>query len=153
VHVQKITIVDVNSGMHRLAKKRVATSSIAVEQHIINAELLPFADNSFDHVVSTWTLCSIENIAQALREVRRVLKPKGEFLFVEHGQSPELEVQTWQNRLNPLQRIIGDGCNLNRNIEMLIKEQGFEITHLERFYKDKIFKILGYTYKGIAIKS
>src|SRR6516225_562590 len=99
-HVRKVTAVDPNPGMHRLAQKRIRQAGIEVDRHVLGGERLPFEDNRFDCAVSTFTLCSIEDVAQALREVYRVLKTGGTFLFLEHGLSPEPSVQKWQRRLN-----------------------------------------------------
>jgi SAM-dependent methyltransferase len=84
--------------------------------------------------VTTWTLCSIPNTAQALREMRRVLKPGGQLLFVEHGLAPEESVQKWQNRLTPIWKRIGGGCHLNRPIGALIESAGFLIKRLDTGY-------------------
>src|SRR5579871_5169813 len=83
--VRKLTTVDANPGMSPLAQKRIASSPIKVNHRVLDAEKLPFANSSFDTVVSTWTLCSIADIDQALREIHRVMKPEGRFLFIEHG--------------------------------------------------------------------
>ncbi|MBE9117370.1 class I SAM-dependent methyltransferase [Lusitaniella coriacea LEGE 07157] len=149
--VRKIVAVDPNPTMKRLAQKRIDASTIEVEFCQLSGESLPMNDNQFDCVVSTWTLCSIPNIQGALQEIRRVLKPQGRFFFVEHGVSPEPNVEVWQNRLNPLQQKIGDGCNLNRNMEKLINEAGFAIAHLDKLYMERSPKFLGYLYKGTAI--
>jgi len=98
--VYKLTAVDPNPGMHRLAQKRIKQRGIEVDQQVLSSERLPFEDSRFDCAVSTFTLCSIEDVAQALREVYRVLKTGGTFLFLEHGLSPEPGVQKWQRRLN-----------------------------------------------------
>ncbi|MBF2004540.1 MAG: class I SAM-dependent methyltransferase [Chlorogloeopsis fritschii C42_A2020_084] len=149
--IHKIITVDDNPGVQRLAQKRIQTSSITVDHRVLNGENLPMADNTFDSVVSTWTLCSIENVEQALREIYRVLKPGGKFFFVEHGLSNEPEIQVWQNRLTPLQKRIAGGCHFNRNIRQLIESQ-FDIVSLEEFYAEKTPKIMGYFYKGVATK-
>lgn len=146
-----LTTVDVNPGMHALAQKRVQTGAIAIDHQVVNSENLPMADDSFDSVVSTWTLCSIAKVEQALAEIRRVLKPGGKFFFIEHGYSPDLNLQVWQNRLTPIQKVIADGCHLNRNIQQLV-EHTFEQVTLEKFYADGLPKILGYSYKGVATK-
>jgi len=104
-----------------------------------------------DSVVSTWTLCSITNIDQALKQVYRVLKPEGKFFFIEHGLSDNPQVQVWQNRLTPLQKIIGDGCHLNRNMEALISRY-FPQTQLEKFKLETEPEIIGYLYQGVATK-
>src|SRR5439155_1455359 len=101
--VRRITTVDPNVGMHRLAQNRVRHSGIAVDQRVLSGEKLPFGSATFDYAVSTFTLCSIPNVGQAVAEVYRVLKPGGRFLFLEHGLSPEPGVRRWQRRLNRLE--------------------------------------------------
>jgi ubiquinone/menaquinone biosynthesis C-methylase UbiE len=149
--IQNLVAIDANPGVHRLAEKRIKSASLTVDHRILNGENLPMPDNSFDSVVSTWTLCSIANVQQALQEIHRVLKPGGKFFFIEHGLSNEPNVQTWQNRLTPIQKVIGDGCHLNRNIRQLLESQ-FDTVKLEEFYAEKTPKILGYLYKGTATK-
>lgn len=122
-HIQKLTTVDANPGMNALAKKRIQASDIAVEHHVLDGENLPFADQSFDSVVSTWTLCSIANVEQALKGIYRVLKPGGKYFFIEHGLSNDPQVQVWQHRLTPIQKVIADGCHFNRDIKRLIENQ------------------------------
>ncbi|MGQ4646760.1 methyltransferase domain-containing protein [Lyngbya aestuarii] len=151
-HLQKITAIDANSGMNAKAQKRIQACSLRVDNRVLNGENLPMADDTFDSVVSTWTLCSIANVEQALQEIYRVLKPGGKFFFIEHGLSNEPQVQVWQNRLTPVQKVIGDGCHLNRNIEQLIKKY-FPLVKLEKFYVPKTPKIFSYMYKGIATKA
>lgn len=150
--IYKIVTVDPNPGVHELAQKRIKASSITVEHQILSGENLPMPHNSFDNVVSTFTLCSIANVEQALKEVYRVLKPGGGFHFLEHGLSPEPKVQVWQNRLTPLQKIIGDGCHFNRNIRQLVERQ-FQHVQLEEFYLENEPKISGYLYKGVGYKA
>ena len=96
--IRKITTVDPNPGMNTLSQKRIRASRIMIESQVRGAETLPMADNSFDTVVSTMTLCSIANVAQALQEIYRVLKPGGRFLFLAHGLSSDPKVQAWQHR-------------------------------------------------------
>jgi ubiquinone/menaquinone biosynthesis C-methylase UbiE len=149
--INKIITVDNNPGVHQLAQKRIEKSSITVDHRILSGENLPMVDNTFDSVVSTWTLCSIEKVEQAVKEIHRVLKPGGKFFFIEHGLSNEPNIQTWQNRFNPIQNVIADGCNLNRNIRSIVK-QHFDQVDLEEFYADKTPKFMGYMYQGVAIK-
>jgi ubiquinone/menaquinone biosynthesis C-methylase UbiE len=149
--VQKITTVDVNAGMNKLALTRIAKSQIPVELQTLNGENLPMADNAFDTVVSTWTLCSIQKVDRAISEIYRVLKPGGKFLFIEHGLSNESNIQTWQHRLTPIQKIIGEGCHLDRDIKYLIF-QVFDRLDIREFYSPNTPKIGGYFYQGIAIK-
>lgn len=150
-NIHKIVTVDDNPGVHKLAQKRIQASSITVDHKLLSGERLPMSDNTFDSVVSTFTVCSIPNIEQAIQEIHRVLKPGGKFFFCEHGLSNEPEIQLWQNRLTPIQKVIGGGCHLNRNIKQLVKKQ-FESVNLSEFYADKLPKITAYFYKGIATK-
>ncbi|MBI4851996.1 MAG: class I SAM-dependent methyltransferase [Acidobacteria bacterium] len=151
--VKKISTVDINPGMNSLAKARVKATGIEVVQHLITAEKMPFEESSFDTIVSTWTLCSIPDVDKALSEVYRLLKPKGQFLFLEHGLSNETSIQIWQNRLNRLQNILGDGCHFNRNIASLVAKQPWQITEDKQFYIKDMPKIASYMYQGTAIKT
>lgn len=151
-NIHKIIAIDANPGVNALAQKRLQASSITVDYRVLNGENLLMADKTFDSVVSTWTLCSIANVEQALKEIYRVLKPGGRFFFVEHGLSNQPQIQVWQNRLTPLQKIIADGCHFNRNIRQLVENQ-FDTVTLEEFYADEIPKIAGYLYKGVATKA
>jgi SAM-dependent methyltransferase len=148
-HVRRLTTVDVQR--QALAEPRLAASPIAVEQHTLSAEGLPFEAARFDSVVSTWTLCSIPNAVRALGEVRRVLRPGGRFFFLEHGLSPERSVQLWQHMLTPVYRLAACGCHLNREIAALIERGGLRFLSLERFYLPHEWKHTGYTFRGIAV--
>ncbi|WP_019501301.1 class I SAM-dependent methyltransferase [Pseudanabaena sp. PCC 6802] len=150
-HVEKITTIDANSGMQAIAEPRIRDSSIQVEYRVLNSESLPMPDNTFDSVVSTWTLCSIAKVNRAIAEIHRVLKPGGKFFFIEHGLSSDRNVQIWQNRLTPLQKVIADGCHLNRNIQQLVANH-FSDVAVEQFYVERLPKVGGYMYKGIATK-
>ena len=138
-----------------LLPNRVAQRSRAVAFPVqikqVSAETLPFDDRTFDCVVSTWTLCTIPDPVKALREVRRVLKPNGVFLFLEHGRSEDSKIATWQDRVNPLQRVIGCGCNLNRKIDQLIGQAGLAITKLDRFHMQHVPRLGGAMYQGSAM--
>ncbi len=146
--VDRLTGIDVNAAMLELVAEAAVPFPFRCE--VLNGEQLPFREASFDCAVSTWTLCSIRDVRPALGEIRRVLRPGGLFLFVEHGLCPEPPVQRWQHWLTPLQRRIGGGCHLNRDIAELIETSGFEICRLERFYLKKTPRFLGYTYRGTA---
>lgn len=151
-HIQKITTVDKNAGMNAFAKRRIQNSQIKVEQLTLSSEQLPIANHTFDSVVSTFTLCSITNVQQALKEIHRVLKPGGRFFFLEHGLSDKPQVQIWQNRLTPLQKIIGDGCHLNRDIYALVAAQ-FPNIKIQQFTPVNMSEIIAYIYQGVATKS
>jgi len=150
--VKKLSIVDPNPGMHALAIRRMMKSPIKIDGHVLKGEKLPFKDESYDAVVSTYTLCSIPEVGKALLEMRRVLKKGGRFYFLEHGLSKDPEVQVWQNRLNPLEKWLGDGCHLNRKIDWLIEAAGFKILKQKKFYHDKLPRFVGFFYLGTAEK-
>jgi len=151
--VRELHAIEVNKGMNELARKNLDRSSIPVTFHVLNAEQLPFEDEAFDTVVSTWTLCSIRHMERALAEVYRVLKAEGQFLFVEHGLSPEPSVQKWQHRLAPFQRVIAEGCHLDRDMEALIREAGFTIVQLRKEYAAGSTRVAGYLYIGKATRT
>jgi ubiquinone/menaquinone biosynthesis C-methylase UbiE len=114
-----------------------------------SAEAVPLEDRSVDTVVTTWTLCTIPDVHRALGEMRRVLKPTGRLLFVEHGRSPDARVRRWQDRLTPVWRRISGGCHLNRPIAQLLEEAGFRIEQLENSYMPGP-KPMTYMYEGSA---
>ncbi len=149
--VDKIAVLDPNPGMKRRAQERTDQLSIEVERYLMRSEKLMFDDASFDTVVSTFTFCSISDLNQALAELKRVLKPDGQLLFLEHGLSPDRWVSYGQRFLTPLQKHIGDGCHLDRDIPRMIKGQGFRITELEQFYLPPLPKMGGYISRGRAV--
>jgi len=115
-----------------------------------SAETIPLDDNSIDTAITTWTLCTIPDAGRALREMRRVLKPNGQLLFVEHGLAPEDSVRKWQNRLDPVWTRIAGGCHLNRPIRELILGAGFSVSTLETGYL-KGPKPMTFLYEGRAL--
>ncbi|MFM0268201.1 class I SAM-dependent methyltransferase [Paraburkholderia sediminicola] len=114
-----------------------------------SAEAIPLEDRSVDTVVTTWTLCTIPEAFRALEEMRRVLKPDGHLLFVEHGLAPEERVRKWQNRLTPAWKCVSGGCHLNRPIALLIESGGFIIDHLDTGYAPGP-KSMNFLYEGRA---
>jgi ubiquinone/menaquinone biosynthesis C-methylase UbiE len=148
--VRHLTTVDSSAGMSKLARQRIDASPIAVDQRVLDGARLPFADDSFDTVVSTFTLCSIGAVDGALRELRRVLRPGGRFHFVEHGLSDDPQVQRWQHRLTPVQRLVAGGCHLDRDIAALIAGAGFTFVRLEQSAIDGLPDLAGYCYRGLA---
>jgi SAM-dependent methyltransferase len=134
----------------KLAAKRLGATSVPVQRSGLDGQSLPFADDSFDAALSTWTLCTIPDVASALREVRRVLKPGGALHFVEHGLAPDEGVRRWQRRLEPVQKRLFGGCHLTRPIVDLLTSAGFKITELDVFYEDGSPKALGADSLGIA---
>lgn len=148
--VSRITSVDVNPGVHKLAEKRLQKSSRPVRFALVSGESLPMPDASFDAVVSTWTLCSIPDVESALLEVKRVLKPGGKFYFVEHGLSPDPAVAKWQHRLTPLQKIIADGCHLDRDHLALISGAGLKVISKRQFQAQGLPAVGAFMTLGIA---
>lgn len=114
-----------------------------------SAHAIPLSDASVDTVVSTWTLCSIPDVARALGEARRVLRPGGKLLFVEHGLAPDESVRRWQHRLNPAWKRVAGGCHLNRPIPELVQQAGFDIAHLATGYMEGP-RPMAFTYEGCA---
>jgi ubiquinone/menaquinone biosynthesis C-methylase UbiE len=151
-NVKRITTVDPNPGARKLAERRIAQSPIEVEYQTLSGEKLNLPDESFDSVVCTFTLCSIANVNAAMAEMRRILRKGGRMFFIEHGLSDEPRIQWWQNKLTPLNRIIGDGCHLNRNPREAISGSGLAIEHLDNFYLKKAPKYGAYIYRGVAVK-
>jgi len=151
-HVRHLTAVDPGVGMTQIARRRIERSHIDVDLRVQTAEELPFEDGRFDCVVSTWTLCSIRDARRAIGEIGRVLKPGGQFLFLEHGLSEEPSVQRWQRRLSPLQRRLADGCRLDVDIEALIRKGPFREVQVERFLLESTPRIVGSMYRGVAVK-
>ena len=151
-HVQKLTTVDPNPGMHQLARRRLRRSRIQVDHQMLSGERLAFGQGAFDCVVSTFTLCSIDRVDLALAEIYRVLKLGGRFLFLEHGLSPEPTVQRWQRRLNWLEGVLADGCRLTRHIGALAAAPGFTSVEIDEFYLQGVPRTHGYLYRGVATK-
>jgi len=141
--------IDPSPELLSMARGKIDGLNYAVEFLCESAEQLNLECESIDTVVSTWTLCSIQNPEKALREMKRVLKPGGNFLFIEHGASPDPRVAAWQRRINPIWSRIAGGCNVTRRIDDLIKSAGFNIAQLQTTYLPGP-RPMTYTYEGCA---
>jgi len=148
--VTKVIGVEPSQTSARLARKRIAASPFPVELIGLSAEKIPVPDASFESIVSTFTLCTIPDVAGALLEMRRALVPGGHFYFVEHGRAEDPRVERWQERLNSMQQTVFGGCHLNRHISALIEQAGFEIERLETGYLKGAPKFGGFLYRGVA---
>jgi ubiquinone/menaquinone biosynthesis C-methylase UbiE len=148
--VESLSAVDPDRVGRKLARRRIEACAAEVRFAGLDGQQIPLDAGSMDCALSTWTLCSIGNLAAALGEVRRVLKPGGRFHFLEHGLAPDPKVARWQKRLNPLQRVVGGGCQLDVPIDRRLEEAGFELSELDRFYMTGP-RSMTYLYLGVAI--
>lgn len=149
-HVTKLTGLDNNAGMLKKLAKITKGQGIELTPFLGRAEKMPFADQSFDTVVSTHSLCSMGDRELALSEVKRVLRPNGRFIFLEHGLSPDANVAKWQSRLNGIQKRFAVGCILDMQVDREISLAGFEFVELTTGYQPHETKTHGYLYEGIA---
>lgn len=141
--------VDPSAELLSMARRNTDRVSFPLELACESAEELRVDAGSIDTVVTTWSLCSIPDPLKALREMKRVLKPDGRLLFVEHGHSPDPKVQAWQRRINPIWKRISGGCNVNRKMDELIVSGGFRIVELQTMYRPGP-RPMTYTYQGSA---
>lgn len=148
--VERVFGLEPSAGMRRKAAEAVAAAPVPVELIDLPGENIPLDDASVDTVVLTYTLCSIADYEAALAEMRRVMKPSATLLFCEHGAAPDPGVARWQSRINPVWKVVGGGCNLNRPIPTLIEQAGFAIGELETMYLPKTPKFAGFNYWGAA---
>jgi ubiquinone/menaquinone biosynthesis C-methylase UbiE len=151
--VRKILAVEPSDLCMRIAGRRIASTEVAVERAGLTGESLDLPTGQFDGVLSTWTLCTIPDIDAALQELLRVLKPGGDFHFVEHGRSPDDAVRRWQHRIEPIQKRVGGGCHLTRRISERFEVAGFRMEKLDTYYFEGEPRPFGYTFEGRATKS
>ncbi|HUY64628.1 MAG TPA: class I SAM-dependent methyltransferase [Acidimicrobiales bacterium] len=151
VEVRRVLAVEPADVGRRLADRRLAASPVPVTFVGLDGAKLPLDSASVDHVLITWTMCTIPDVEAALDEMHRVLRPGGRVHFAEHGLSPDPKVAAWQDRLTPLQRWWGGGCHLNRPIARLIEGAGFAVERMDNFYI-KGPKAMGYMFEGMATK-
>jgi len=152
--VRRVTTADPMDSLPRRVRARIDAAPFPVEVHHVRADgELPFDAGRFDCVALTWTLCSIPDPVTALREVRRVLRPRGTLHFLEHVRSEDPRVARWQDRWNPLQRFFACGCNVNRDMEAIIRAGGFSLARCRRFRLDRYPRIMAEMVQGVAVRS
>ena len=148
--IEEIWGIDPSEELNAIAKKVAIEECVNVNFITSSAEDIPFPSDYFDTVLITYTMCTIPSVLQANKEIRRVLKSSGKMIFCEHGVSPDENIKKWQKRLNSIWGKIAGGCNINRNIPMLIKSSGFKIIEMDEMYLPKTPRIAGYNYWGYA---
>jgi ubiquinone/menaquinone biosynthesis C-methylase UbiE len=148
--VSKVWGLDPSPEMTKMAKRTAGSLPFEVEFIGLPGDEIPLEDNSVDTVVVTYTLCTIPETTPALRQMSRVLRPGGELIFCEHGAAPDARVRRWQDRLNPIWKQLGGGCNLNRPIPALIEAGGFRIKSLDTMYIPG-WRPASYNYWGTAV--
>lgn len=151
--VKKVYALEPNRGMMDRADEQRKRTSLHVEFIDLPGERIPLPDASVDTVVSTFTLCTIPGVADAIQGLRRVLKPSGRFIFFEHGIAPDVPVQQWQRRTEPFFHWAFEGCHVTRNIPKLISEAGFRIETVESGYLAPFPKSGSYCWWGTAVPS
>ena len=147
--VRSITGVDPAAELTDMAQRRAEQIDAEVNVLGISGEELPADDQEYDSIVCTWTLCSIPNPYRAVAEMRRVLKPKGKLIFVEHGKSDDTNIAKWQRRIEPLWKKIGGGCHLTRRADQLLADGGFALDSFESGYEPGP-KVAAFMMHGIA---
>lgn len=148
--VTKVVAVEPADLSWKRASERLTATSVPVERVGLDAQSLPLPADGCDTALSTWTLCTIPDVATALGEVRRVLKPGGTLHFVEHGLAPDEKVRRWQHRVEPLQKRLFGGCHLTRNIADLLTAAGFRLSEVEIFYEGSPKMMTAHTL-GVAV--
>jgi len=149
-NIEKLYALDPSRELYKYAEDRVKSATFSVQYLQNSAENIPLEDNSVDAVVSTWTLCSIPDLPKALKEVHRVLKPEGKFLFVEHGKSSRKLNSAIQKLITPVTRHFTGNCHLDRRIDNFITSAEFKIENLETFPEEG--RPLMFSYSGVGVK-
>jgi ubiquinone/menaquinone biosynthesis C-methylase UbiE len=147
----KVLAIDPATTGRKLAAQRIARCAVPIEFAGLDAGALPADDGSVDHVLSTWTLCTVPDPALALAEIRRVLRPGGSLHFAEHGLAPDEKVARFQHRFTPVQRRVFGGCHLDRPIDQLVTDAGFELAKLDTYYMPGP-RWVGYTFEGVGTR-
>jgi ubiquinone/menaquinone biosynthesis C-methylase UbiE len=149
--VRRLYALEPNAGMVRYAERERAATGLDVSFLDLPGERIPLDDAAVDTVVSTFTLCTIPGVDEALKGVRRVLKPEGRFLFFEHGRSPDPRLRRWQRWSEPVTRFLFEGCHVTRDIPSLIETSGFRVEDLQTGYLSPFPKSWTYCFWGAAV--
>lgn len=148
--VTRVIGLDPSEESWKMAGERAAALPFPVEFVGLPGEQIPLDEKSVDSVLVTYALCTIPDPVKALEGMRRVLKPGGKLIFCEHGAAPDADVLKWQNRVNPVWKVLFGGCNLNRRMPDLIRQGGFRIDDLQQMYLPSTPRVAGYNYWGVA---
>ncbi len=149
--VSKVYALEPNPGMIRLAEQQRRRTKLDIEFLDLPGERIPLENGCVDTVVSTFTLCTIPGVVEAIRGIGRVLRPGGKFIFFEHGLSPDPRVRRWQRWSEPIPHWVFEGCHITRDIPSLIARGGFRIEQMETAYLASFPKSWSYTWSGTAI--
>ena len=151
--VRSLAGIDPHAGLLERARAQAQAAGWEVDFRQACGEDLPFRDARFDTVVCTYTLCSVANPDAVLAEARRVMKPDGRLLFLEHGRAPDAEVKVWQERLQPVWKRLAGGCHLARPVGASFRARGFEVEPLGQEYLPKAPRAMGWMEWGVARRS
>jgi ubiquinone/menaquinone biosynthesis C-methylase UbiE len=151
--VSHLWALEPSAEMRERAAERVAASPLPIEYLDLPGEQIPLDDESVDTVLITYTLCTIPDVAAALSQMRRVMKPDAAMIFCEHGEAPDENVRRWQRRITPVWKKIGGGCHVGRQIPKLITDGGFRIDKMETMYLPGTPRFAGFNYWGRASKA
>lgn len=147
--VERVVGLDRSAGMLALAASRAAAAPVDVELVEARVESIPLESASIDTIVVTWSLCTVPDLVAATSEMRRVLARDGRLLFCEHGAAPDIAVRRWQERLNPLWRVVSGGCSLDVDVPARLRDGGFEVELHESGYQAG-FRPASFNYRGVA---
>ena len=150
--IKQLYGLDPSKELLDIAKSVAKEKKLEIEFFECGAESIPLPDKSIDNVLTTYTMCTIPDVAISNSEIMRILKDDGKLLFCEHGLAPDKNIAKWQKRINPLWSKIAGGCNLNKDIPNLISSSGFKILNMEEMYLPGTPKFAGYNYWGVAKK-
>src|SRR4030095_9428368 len=150
--VTKLYALEPNLGMVRLAEKQAHQTKLNIEFIDLPGERIPLDNDTIDTVVSTFTLCTIDGISDAIQGLARVLKPEGKLIYFELGLSPDPGVQRWQRRLEPVFHSLFQGLYLTRDIPALLMQGGFQVEQIEKGYLAQFPKSASYCWWGIAFR-